>query len=176
MSEFNPYQAPQQDVVPRSALIDGEFVLLEKNQDLPDYCLKCGGESSRRYKETLTWISPWLLLAFLVNILVFLIFYFFTKKSTTIRYSLCTEHVRVRRIRTATLSALFFGGALLVFAAASQESAVAIVMSCSILAIWLIALVAWPRTVRIHKYKEKIFWLKGANAGFRERYVREPGH
>ncbi|MBC8353080.1 MAG: hypothetical protein H8E66_13880 [Planctomycetes bacterium] len=103
MSSENPYQAPRTDTAIQAEFADaglwqsGSLLIMRKDAQLPDRCVKSNEPSTRRLKRSLTWHHPAVFLALLLNILVYAILALSLQKKATIHIALSDHWFGKRR-------------------------------------------------------------------------------
>lgn len=159
----NPYQPPQSpDPAQANIYVNDRFLLMPKNTSLPDCCLKCGDPPVKRYTQKLFWVSPWVYLCILINILILLIVYLVTRKTTAVSYSLCAKHAKEKRIRGWTLMGFGAGIVLFLIASAALESIIPLWLAVADLIGMIIYSLVKPLPLTVKKFEKDQFWIKGA--------------
>ncbi|MZR63191.1 hypothetical protein [Alcanivorax sp. DP30] len=159
----NPYQAPQNpEPAQANIYVNDRFLLMPKNTSLPERCLKCSEPPAKRYTQKLFWVSPWVYLCFLINILVLLIVYLVTRKTTAVSYSLCARHAKEKRMRNWTLAGFGAGIILFLIACAALESIVPLWLAIASMVAMIIFSLVKPLPLTVKKFEKNQFWIKGA--------------
>jgi len=76
---------------------DKSTLVMSKDAQLPDRCVKCNEPTVERLKRRLSWHHPAIYLIVLVALLIYLIVAMVTRKRATIEIGLCEEHQAKRR-------------------------------------------------------------------------------
>ena len=111
MSDFNPYAAPESDMMSRSSNDPGEDIwrdgpdlLCTKGAWFPDRCLKCNAPcGDYRLKRTLRWHPSGYYILLLISPILYLIVAMFVWHRATLAFPLCEEHRR-KRIRAILIA------------------------------------------------------------------------
>lgn len=103
MSFENPYQAPQTDTPFQAEFADGglwqsgKLLIMRKDAQLPDRCVKSNVPTTRRLKRSLIWHHPAVYLALLANLLIYVILALCLQKKATIHVGLSDKWFWKRR-------------------------------------------------------------------------------
>lgn len=103
-SDENPYRPPVDTTVYEARLASksllwrkGNILVMHKQSDLPDRCVKSNVPTDRRLKRKLSWHSPWIYLTILISILVYVIIAIVVSKKATIQIGLSDQWFARRR-------------------------------------------------------------------------------
>ncbi len=120
MQEFNPYAAPLADLSysrdPNEVGVwrDGSLLVMNKEAELPDRCLKCNEPANGwKLKKSLIWHNP-MLYILLISPLIYVIVAVIVQKKAKLRVPLCQAHRRSRRNLNLWALGLCFLGPLLI--------------------------------------------------------------
>lgn len=167
----NPYQTPNnQEPFAADIKVEHPFLIMPKNTSLPECCLKCGEPATERFTQKLFWVSPWVYLCILINILVLLVVYLITRKVTTVSYSLCDQHAREKRMRSTTIVVLWLVIMLFLIASAALESFIPIWMAAATLVTIIIYSLVKTQPLTVKKFVDDRFWIKGAGEEMLARF------
>jgi uncharacterized protein YneF (UPF0154 family) len=178
--DTNPFQTPETgfDVTPAARLpglprAEGDFLVVASGTVLPPLCVKTNQPVSQRdlVRKQFDWCSPWVALLILVNLLVLIIVYFIVRKRCSLTFGLAPQVRKAYRrrmlVKIAAVIALFFA---IPFSAA-LDSNIAIVIVVVLLLAGIVALFIGNSPLRVTKYREGMFWIKGFSpeylAGFK---------
>ncbi len=177
MSSDNPYQSPQAPIV-KPAVVEsgglwrsGKLLVMRKDAQLPDRCVKSNEPTTRRLKRKLTWHHPAVYLGLLANILIYAILAICMQKRATIEIPLTDEWFSRRR-RTILIgwgSVILSIGLFIVSAIGlDSNSLFGWAMFVSVITFFggaIYGLVA-SRMVSPTKIDDAHVWLKGVNREF----------
>lgn len=167
----NPYQTPlSAEPTQPDIQVSERFLLMPKDTSLPECCVKCGAPAAKRYTQKLYWVSPWVYLCILLNLLILIIVYLITRKTTKVSYSLCEQHAREKRIRAWTIAGCWAVIAVFLVASAALESMVPVALAGLTLLALVIYAIARPMTLSVKKFDKERFWIKGAGDEMLARY------
>ena len=124
-NQFNPYQAPASDVIPKinndaeslSCWTEGKYLVMPiEKGTLPHRCVRCNAPVDGLIKtRKLYWHHPALYLLILISILVYAVAAIIVRKKIVVQPGLCDEHEN-KRIKGIYLSlGVFFTSILLLF-------------------------------------------------------------
>lgn len=145
---------------------DKSTLVMSRDAQLPDRCVKCNIPTTGRLKRKLSWHHPALFLIILVALLIYLIIAMVLRKSATIEIGLCDEHQAKRRRNIMIAWGLAaFGAFGLFMGAAMEEGAYAFIGFLALVAAVIFAIVA-VRIVVPAKIDDKFVWIKGVNKDY----------
>lgn len=180
MTQINPYAAPKSAFTPVSNS-DGiwrlkKTVILRRDSDLPDRCIKCNAPALPPYKkQKLYWHHPALYLLFLLNIIVYLVIALLIRKTAELHVGLCEEH-RKQLLRGRVIG---YGGFVLVLALTfvsivEHSTPLGIATGCLAL-VWIIATIAVNRLLTPQKIDKDYVRIKGCGPLFLDSLPEFPG-
>jgi hypothetical protein len=121
MAEFNPYAPPQSPVsaVPGEGYWrDGKVLVMRIGADLPHRCVRCNEPALEPIaRRSMSWHHPAWFVLFFLSILALII-----RRSAKVPVPLCAQHQRRRVISLAVAWVGSIVGALIMFAAAVNDS------------------------------------------------------
>jgi hypothetical protein len=140
---------------------DGTSLVMYKNAQLPDRCVKCNVPvGGRRLRRKLWYINP-LLYILAISPLIFVIVYMIVRKGATIDIGLCERHVQRRRTML-TIAWCMFALAIVSFpVAAMLESPWPALLGVLLLVGSIIPAVLGNNVVTPAKIDDTYAWLKG---------------
>ncbi len=177
MSFENPYQAPQSDMTFTAELADGglwqsgKLLIMRKDAQLPNRCVKSNQPTTRRLKRSLIWHHPAVYLALLANLIIYAILALCLQKKATIRIGLSDDWFwkRRRAIIIGWGSVLLSIGLFILAAANLDQSDWAGWLMLGSVFLFLFGtiygLVA-SRMVVATRIDDAYVWLKGVNREF----------
>lgn len=166
----NPYAAPKSRLVNTNETPDGvmrrkKYVITSAEVIWPNRCFKCNNQTSNRKKMRLNYVTPWVYLSLLLNILITFILILIFQKKFIIELPLCDNHLRKRK-QFLTVQWLFLAGTLALFGvgvAYDKPLALTISMLCFLI---VILTAIFSRIAFIAKFKNGALWIRGAGAPF----------
>ncbi len=102
----NPYAAPEAEVLNKfqhldaatEAYRDGKLLVVRKDAELTDRCLKCAAPvEGYRFTRTVYWHKPIWFFLILFNWLIYLLVYFMVRWKARVTVALCPRHRKNRR-------------------------------------------------------------------------------
>lgn len=177
MADFNPYAAPETDIVQRprddgdpAARLwrDGTLLVMDKTATLPEHCIVCNAPATGRpLRRRLSWHSGWWYLLALVNVLVYAIVAMIIQKKADIRVGLCDVH-RFRRRMWMTIAWLLVLAAVLlpiILAVVANDDAAGLGCGLAIPIVLVAGLIGilGTRVVRATRIDETWAWLAGVS-------------
>ena len=105
IDDDNPYAAPKADVLVKDrhldsssdAWRDGKMLVVRKEAELPDRCLKCAAPArGYRFSRSLSWHKPVWALTFLISPILYALVYLFVRWRARVTVGLCPRHRRNR--------------------------------------------------------------------------------
>ena len=173
----NPYAPPASDVNERKPsnhsasklLVDCDWLVVRTGAILPERCVICNADTSdsgKRYEKKLSYVSPFIYILLLVNILILLIVYLVIRKPVSISYSICDYH-RMKKHKFGWLS---LGAAALAvtafFCGGIYDFAFLFLIGFILVVTALIYLVLAINGLRPRKHDNGEFWIKGCGPAF----------
>jgi hypothetical protein len=145
---------------------DRATLVMTKDAQLPDRCVKCNVPTTGRLRRRLSWHHPAIYLIILVALLIYLIVAMVTRKSATVELGLCEEHLAKRRRNIMISWGLsLLGLAGLILGAVIEDGTVAFLGFLALVAGIIFAIVA-VRLVTPAKIDDKYVWLRGVNQDY----------
>ena len=187
-SDINPFQPPIADAVPaRSQMAaaggifrQGDVLVVHKNAELPNRCIKSNEPATRRLKRQLYWHHPLLYLLILANLLIYVIVAMIVRKKAKLYVGLSEKYHR-RRINNMMMAwAWAFGGIALFIVGVSQAGPQGSILAFGMLLgpIMLITGALWGlygcRVVYPKLIDNEYVWLKGVCPQFLAEYEEIP--
>ncbi|MDR3635436.1 MAG: hypothetical protein P4L84_16645 [Isosphaeraceae bacterium] len=176
MSEFNPYAAPQTELSTRpreldegGAWCDGNLLVLTKNFDLPDRCLKCNQPTDGwRLKRNLSWHPPVWYALLLINVLLYIMVAMVVRKTGRIAVPLCPAHRRRRRwaIVVGWLTALCGLGLIVAAAGMTEHQEFPLIGGTVLLLFGIIYGVLRSQVAVPKKIDKRLIWLRKVDPAF----------
>lgn len=110
----NPYKPPQvADAIVDAAVVEnyglwrkGNILVMHKNVQLPDRCVKSNAPTNRRLKRNLSWHHPAVFLSILISPLIYIILALILRKTANIYIGLSDEHVWLKGVHPEFLADL----------------------------------------------------------------------
>jgi hypothetical protein len=175
----NPYKPPQvADAIVDAAVAEhyglwrkGNTLVMHKNVELPNRCVKSNAPATRRLKRSLSWHHPAIFLSILISLLVYIILALILRKTAIIYIGLSDEWFARRRraIVVGWLSALS-GIALTVIGIASVDRNEVlgwlILVGIFLFLFGLIWGLVRARMVSPVRISDQYVWLKGVHPEF----------
>lgn len=181
MNEFNPYAAPVAEILEGpythstvGLWRDGDILVMSKDAELPNQCLKCNGPTNgRRLKRQLSWHPQGYYLIVLFNLLVYILVAMVVRKTAKVLIPICELHRR-RRIRAIALGWLLsLGGIAVIIGGATSGTARNETASGVILAIGFVMIVvglvygmAGSRVCTVHKIDKSFVYFRKVKPEF----------
>jgi len=176
MSDFNPYTAPQSDILAIPKHLDdrewlwqdGSRLVIRKGAELPDRCLKCNlPAEGYRLKRTLSWHRPGWFLLVLISPIIYIIVALCVRWTAKVSAPFCPRHRSMRRraIALGWLGSLA-GIGLVILGASSPDYAIVIVVGVCLFLGSLIFGVIASQLVVPKKIDENFVWLKKVSPVF----------
>lgn len=152
---------------------DGAKLVMVKDAQLPDRCVKCNAFTERKMKRNLTWHHPALYLLIIAGVLIYFIVAMILRQSATIYIGICDEH-HARHRRNMIITAVLIVSSLLGFV-------IAIAMNEPMFALLGILLffggivfgVVGTRLVLPAKIDAQYVWLSGINKEYLSALPRQ---
>jgi len=150
-------------------------LVMSKDAELPNRCIKCNQPASQRLKRKLTWHHPALYIIAPLALLIYLIVAMVVRKQATVLVPLCELHLANRR-RAVLITWAIFILAIASFAAAIflSENTFILVGVVFIFAAIIYGVIAL-RVVAPSKIDEYYVWLTGISKGYLETLPQWPG-
>lgn len=150
--------------------IQGERIVGTDKIILPHACVKCGDvlheeDSSIRLKKDLDWVHP-AIYFLLIQVLIFLIVYFVTRRRCRVEYSLCRDCIgkqRMNDVYTWASLAVFLGMIALAITLENAWLTVGVIVAFAMILTFAIR-ANGPLSVKAYKNGE--FQLRGAGPAF----------
>ena len=154
---------------------DGKTLVMSRDAQLPDRCVKCNAFTNGRLKRKFSWHHPALYLLLLVAWLVYLIVAMIVRKRATVEVGLCEEHRVQRRTYIWITWLLVLGGiAGFVLAIVANDGTPALIGFLLLLSAIIFGIVA-TRVTYPSKIDDRFVWLKGINADYLSHFPPWPG-
>ena len=168
---FNPYAPPESDLTaPRTSVREeagdglwreGNLLVMSKAAWLPDRCIRCNRPPAVRLDRNLRWHRPWIYLALLIHVLLYLVIALFTVKTARVRVPLCAEHNRARWARIVIgWIVLFAGIAFFPLAFSDPELVFLISLAPLTILVGLLVLLIGRHPIPPKKIDDQHVWLK----------------
>ncbi|HEV7475589.1 MAG TPA: hypothetical protein VGN90_16155 [Pyrinomonadaceae bacterium] len=154
---------------------DKQTLVMSKEAQLPQRCVKCNAVTNGRMTRKLSWHHPAIFAVLLVNLLVYLIVAMIVRKRATVEIGLCDEHRAKRQTYiwiTLVLVMLGFGG--FVVAIMAEDGLPALVGLLLLLASLVFGVFA-IRLVSPSKIDERFVWLRGVHSDYLNQFPSWPG-
>jgi len=124
MATDNPYQTPSNPYAPTlnappagpqgQIFRKGKVLVMHRDATLPDICIKSNEPTDGyRLKRKLSWHNPWIALAILINVLIYLLIAIIVSKRATVMIPLSEHWRNLRRQRIRNAWILCLGGPIL---------------------------------------------------------------
>ncbi len=175
----NPYKPPQvADAIVSAAVVDnhglwrkGNILVMHKNVQLPDRCVKSNAPTNRRLKRNLSWHHPAIFLSILISLLIYIILALVLRKTANIYIGLSDEWFARRRnaIAVGWLSALAGIAMFVIGIAAIERSDILpwlILVGIFVFFFGLIWGLVRARMVSPERISDEYVWLKGVHPEF----------
>lgn len=186
MNDTNPYAAPA-DLQIHPAVDDGvrffrdgRFLVVRDGAVLPEICVihnEPAGSGTWRKQVKIAWTPPWVYALILVNLIVLVIVSLIVQKKAKITYSL-GKRARARIVMRRSIGWILLLGCIGLFAAGvtseTSESMGIIVTAAifSLIASLVLFVIANP--VRVVKFKDGWFRIKGCSPDFLDTLPQHP--
>ncbi len=155
---------------------DGSTLVMTKDAQLPDRCVKCNAFTDGRLRRKFTWHHPAIYLLIFVALLIYFIVAMVTRKRATVDLGLCDEHRAKRRTYIWISWLLALGGiAGFVLAILANDGTPAFIGVLLLLTAIVFAVIT-TRLVYPSKIDDRFVWLKGVNAEYLNQLPSWPGH
>jgi len=177
--EDNPYKPPQiVDAIVDAAAVESyglwrkaNTLVMHKNVELPNRCVKSNVPATRRLKRDLSWHHPAIFLSILISLLIYIILALVLRKTAKIYIGLSDEWFARRRraIMTGWFTTVL-GIAMFVIGIASVDQNEAfgwlILFGVVLFLFGLIYGLVRARMVSPARISDEYVWLKGVNPEF----------
>jgi hypothetical protein len=182
MNDFNPYAPPKASLDGMDIRLwrVGKIIIMPKESDFPDRCVKCAEPTTWRLERKLSWHpSGWYLLL-LLNILLYVIVAMCIRKNAKISVPLCERHRRKRRNAILGAWGLVLLAFMTMFSAAAINSAspippeAVIIVGVVILVGAIILGMVGSQTLTPERIDDENVWLKGAGHEFLDELPTSP--
>jgi hypothetical protein len=154
---------------------DRSTLVMSKDAQLPDRCVKCNAFTTGRLRRKFSWHHPAIYILIVVAWLIYLIVAMIVRKRATVFLGLCEEHSAKRRTYIWITWLLALGGlAGFVLAIAANDGTPALIGAL----LFLTAIVFGVITTRVtypSKIDDRFVWLKGFNAEYLNQLPQWPG-
>ena len=175
MKEFNPYSAPKTKIAhgphagdEEGIWCDDELLIMTKNAELPDRCLKCNLPADCwKIERKLRWHKPFWYLLVLLNLFLYVLVAMLVHKTAKLRIPLCERHRRRRRLRIVSAWRLVLAGVVTILVAiivlsSSPDTGIAVPVICSggvLLLVGMIMGIVGSEVATVQKIDERFVWL-----------------
>ncbi len=154
---------------------DKSVLVMSKDAQLPNRCIKCNEPTNGRLKRKLTWHHPAIYILILIAWLVYLIVALIVRKRATVGVGLCEEHCAKRRKNLLiTWSLVLLGVAGFILAMIEEDGTYALIGALLLLS-GIIYGIVFARIVAPSKIDDKFVWLKGVNKDYLNLLPQWPG-
>jgi len=154
---------------------EGSTLVMSKDAQLPDRCVKCNAFTNGRLRRKLSWHHPAIYILIAVALLIYLIVAMVVRKSATVYLGICDVHRAKRRTYIWITWLLALGGvAGFVLAIAANDGTPALIG----LLLLFTAIVFGVITTRVtypSRIDDRFVWLKGVNAEYLDQFPPWPG-
>lgn len=177
-NQFNPYQAPASDVIPKisndaeslSCWAEGKYLVMPIEKGiLPHRCIRCNAPIDGLIKtRKLYWHHPALYLLIFISILVYAVAALIVRKKITVQPGLCDEHKNKRTKRICLSLGVFFTSILLLFKSTTNVAQTQLFFSVGIIGS-LVGILLYAITSRIlivKKIKGNLVYLSKCGQPF----------
>ncbi|MBN8458646.1 MAG: hypothetical protein J0M04_12490 [Verrucomicrobia bacterium] len=186
-TEINPYASPaSSQITPEvthwtTIYRAGRLLMVRDGAVLPDVCVVSNqptGPGDWRKRVRLSWISPWLYLALLANLLVFLILSIVLRKSGWVTYSL-SRRARMTVIRKKAAAGIMFVMSIglivtAVTGSVSDDLVLTSVLGGLVMLIAALLILSRADAVRVARTKDGWFLVKGCGREFLDTFPERP--
>lgn len=155
---------------------DGATLVMSKDAQLPDRCVKCNAFTNGRLRRKFSWHHPAIYILIIVAWLIYLIVAMIVRKRATVDLGFCEEHSAKRRTYIWIAWLLALGGvASFVLAILANDSTPALIGFLLLLTAVVFAVIT-TRLVYPSKIDDRFVWLKGINAEYLNQLPSWPGY
>lgn len=175
----NPYKPPQfADAIVDAAVVQhyglwrkGNILVMHKNVQLPDRCVKSNVPTNRRLRRNLSWHHPAIFLSILISLLVYIILALILRKTAIIYIGLSDEWFARRRraILVGWLTTLAAIAMFVIGIASIDQSEIVpwlILVGVVLFFFGLIWGLVRARMVSPARISDEYVWLKGVHPEF----------
>ena len=151
-------------------------LVMSKDAQLPDRCVKCNAFTIGRLKRKLSWHHPAIYILIAVALLIYLIVAMVVRKRATVYLGLCEEHMAKRRTYIWITWLLALGGIAGFVIAIAENNGVPALIG---ILLFLTAIVFALITIRVaspSRIDDRFVWLKGINAEYLNQLPQWPGY
>lgn len=167
----NPYAAPSSEL--RTSADDAPVmrrrkqVILEKSAAWPARCVCCNAPTHNHKRYRLSYVTPWIFLSLLINILLTLLLYFIFRKTFSYDVPYCSTHAKRRSI----MLALTWGFMLLTFGivvfGATHPGTMSVLSLVGLVLLVLSGVFATQAyRLQVVKFRKNKVWISGAGKAF----------
>lgn len=145
---------------------DGNALVMHKQGDLPDRCVRCNAPANGiRLKRDLSWHHPAIYLIILAGLLIYVIVALIVRKTAKIEVGICKRHRSRRRIGIAVAWLMALLGIATFFLTTEQHAWPVIVGLLLILLSLIVGMIA-SRVVTPKKIDDSYVWLTGVHPDY----------
>jgi sugar phosphate permease len=155
---------------------DRATLVMTKEAQLPDRCVKCNVLTNRRLRRKFAWHHPAIYLLLLVAWFVYLIVAMIVRKRATIDLGLCDEHSTKRRTYIWTSWLLALGGVAGFVLAILVSDGTPVLVGILLLLTAIVFAFITTRVGYPSKIDDRFVWLKGINAEYLNQLPQWPGY
>ena len=155
---------------------NGKTLVMTKDAQLPDRCVKCNAFTNGRLRRKFSWHHPAIYILLIVAWLFYLIVAMIVRKRATVDLGLCEEHSAKRRTYIWISWLLALGGvAGFVLAMIAGDGTPALIGFLLLLTAIVFGVIT-TRVVYPSKIDDRFVWLKGVNAEYLNQLPAWPGY
>jgi hypothetical protein len=155
---------------------DGPTLVMHKNADLPDRCVKCNAPADgQRVRRKLSWHHPAYFFFLLLNVIIFIIVSSAVRKRATVQIGLCKEHhLKRRRDLKISWSTALIGFLIFFLGLAEYIPSGGIFIGLCLFSFGIIYGVLSTQIVKPSKIDDYYVWLKGINNDYLSQFPQLP--
>jgi len=165
----SPYQTPKSnlhDPVQAGLFRQSRRVVLKPGTIWPSRCFKCNEATDQKKVFKLYYVSPWIYLTVLINIVITIILGLIFRKRFEVNLPLCQRHLRLRQ-QFSVIQWSALGVSILTFLAWLQYPEILLLVFLSLGAIILMLIAAVCGSIgRVTKFSDGDIWIAGAGKNF----------
>jgi len=154
---------------------DGSTLVMSKDAQLPDRCVKCNAFTNGRLRRKFSWHHPAIYILIAVGLLIYLIVAMFVRKRAIVDLGLCDEHRAKRRTYIWITWLLALGGVAGFVLAIAANDGIPALIGVLLLFTAIVFGVITTRVAYPSRIDDRFVWLKGVNAEYLNQFPPSPG-
>lgn len=145
-------------------------LVMTKQAQLPDRCVKCNAPTQHKLKRNLRWHHPALYVVIFVGVLFYAILAMVLSKSATINVGLCETHSAARKRNIVITWMLVLISFLSFYFAVAREEMSSLFVGVLLFLGAVIYGVVKARVVAPQKIDDQYVWLRGVDAHYLQQF------